>query len=61
MNSGFAEHLDIDPGDMEPHNRVSCAAGRALDSLAFVHSLAGPPAPVTRASWPGSTTSSTSC
>ena len=39
MNSGFAEHLDIDPGDMEPHNQVSCAAGRALDSVSFVHAV----------------------
>jgi len=39
MNSGLGDHLDIDPGDMEPHNRVSFAAGRAVDSLQFVHSL----------------------
>jgi amidase len=39
MNSGFGAHLDIDPADMEPHNRVSFAAGRALDSLEFSHSL----------------------
>ncbi len=40
MNSGFAAHLDIDPADMEPHNQVSFAAGRALDSLTFANSLA---------------------
>ena len=39
MASGLAAHLDIDPEDMEPHNRVSFAAGRALDSLAFAQSL----------------------
>jgi len=39
MNSSYAEHLDIDPDDMEPHNRVSCAAGRALDSVSFVHAV----------------------
>ena len=39
MNSGLGEHLDIDPADMEPHNRVSFGAGRALDSLQFVRSL----------------------
>jgi amidase len=39
MNSGFGDHLDIDPALMEPHNRVSFGAGRALDSLEFVHSL----------------------
>ena len=40
MNSGFAAHLDIDPAHMEPHNQVSFAAGRALDSLTFAHALA---------------------
>jgi amidase len=40
MQAGFADHLDIDPADMEPHNQVSCAAGRALDSLTFASSLA---------------------
>ena len=40
MNSGFGAHLDIDPEDMEPHNRVSFAGGRALDSLEFACSLA---------------------
>jgi amidase len=32
-------HLDIDPADMEPHNRVAFGAGRALDSLEFARSL----------------------
>lgn len=40
MNSGLGAHLDIDPADMEPHNRVSFGAGRALDSLEFARSLA---------------------
>ncbi len=40
MNSGYAEHLDIDPADMEPHNRVSFAATRATDTLTFADSLA---------------------
>jgi len=39
INSGFGGHLDIDPERMEPHNRVSFAAGRAVDSLDFAHSL----------------------
>ena len=39
MNSGFGAHLDIDPEQMEPHNRVSFAAGRGVDSLEFAQSL----------------------
>jgi amidase len=40
MNSGMAGYPDLDPDRIEPHNRAALEAARALDSLAYAHSLA---------------------
>jgi len=40
VNAGYADYDDVDFSKVEPHNAVGYAAGRAVDSITFVRSLA---------------------
>ncbi|MHB1585272.1 MAG: amidase family protein, partial [Acidimicrobiales bacterium] len=40
VNAGYADYEDVDFSKVEPHNAVGYAAGRAVDSITFVRSLA---------------------
>ena len=39
VNAGFGDYTDVDVDQLEPHNRAAYDAGRAVDSITFVHAL----------------------
>jgi amidase len=39
VNAGFGDYTDVDVDQLEPHNRAAYDAGRAIDSITFVHAL----------------------